>query len=204
MNIDVNELSQNQAYFTLTQTILPRPVAWVLSEHENGQLNLAPFSYFTPVCSNPPLVMFSVGRKPDGTLKDTCRNILERKHFVIHLAQRELAEEVTRSARSLAAGESELELCGLGTVPFEGWSLPRLVDSRVAFGCELFKVEEIGDGPQYLVFGRIRRIWLDDDVASIDKKGRLHVDASGIDPLGRLGRSEYTALGEILDIPRDV
>lgn len=203
MNINVSELSKNQMYFALTQTVLPRPVAWVLSEHDNGKLNLAPFSYFTPVCSEPPLVMFSVGRKPDGSPKDTWHNIVERKDFVIHLAQRELAAEVTRSARTLPAGESEVEMCELDTVAFEGSRLPRLAAARLAFSCELFKTEEIGEGPQHLVFGRIRQIWLDDEVASVDDKGRLKVDARQIDPVGRLGGSEYVTFGDILDIPRD-
>ena len=203
MNINVSELSQNQAYFTLTQTVLPRPVAWVLSEHANGELNLAPFSYFTPVCSNPPLLMFSVGHKPDGSLKDSYRNIVERKDFVVHLAQRELAAEVTRSARVLPEGESELELCGLDTVPFEGSRLPRLTDARVAFSCELFKTQEIGNEPQYLVFGLIKQIWLDDSVVGEDAKGRRKIYADRIDQIGRLGGNEYVTFGEILDIPRE-
>jgi len=203
MNIDVSELSQAQAYFTLTQTVLPRPVAWVLSEHENGELNLAPFSYFTPVTSNPPMLMLSIGKQPDGGFKDTLRNISERKQFVVHLAQREWAEQVTRSARALPAGESELSLCGLETVPFEGSPLPRLDGARVAFSCELHRVDEIGNGPQYLVFGQIRRIWLDDSVVGEDAKGRRKIDARQIDPLGRLGGNEYVTFGDILDIPRD-
>lgn len=204
MNIDVSELSQSQAYFTLTQTVLPRPVAWVLSEHENGEYNLAPFSYFTPVTSNPPMLMFSVGRKPDGDLKDTHRNIAERKAFVVHLAQREWAEQVTRSARMLPAGESELALCELETVPFEGSRLPRLAGSRVAFSCELHRIDEVGDGPQYLVFGLIKKIWLDDCVVGEDEKGRQKIDAQQIDPLGRLGGNEYVTFGDILNIPREI
>jgi len=203
MNINVSDLSKSQAYFALTQTVLPRPVAWVLSEHENGKLNLAPFSYFTPVCSDPPLVMFSVGKKPDGSPKDTWRNIVERKEFVIHLAQRELAVEVTRTARTLPAGESELELCDLETVAFEGSRLPRLAAARVAFACELYQTQEIGEGPQQLIFGQIKQIWLDDEAAVMDAQGRLKVDARQIDPVGRLGGSEYVSFGDILDIPRD-
>ncbi|WP_255611472.1 flavin reductase family protein [Marinobacterium arenosum] len=187
----------------MIQTIVPRPVAWVLSEHGNGEYNLAPFSYFAPVCSDPPMVMISLGHKPDGSLKDTYRNILERQHFVIHLAHRELAEAVTRSARVLPEGESELALIGMETVPFEGSPLPRLAAARVALSCRLHEVKEVGNGPQYLVFGLVERIWLDDAVVGQDAKGRTKVHADRIDPIGRLGGNEYVTFGEIVDIPRD-
>ena len=74
MYLNLSDLSASQVYHTLTQTLIPRPVAWVLSDSGNDGLNLAPFSYFNAVCSDPPLVMISVGKKPDGNQKDTCSN----------------------------------------------------------------------------------------------------------------------------------
>ncbi len=202
MIIDLTKLSQNQVYHTMTQTVVPRPIAWVLSEHENGKLNLAPFSYFNAVCSQPPVVMLSIGRKPDGSDKDTFRNIVERKKFVIHLAHPELAPQVTLSAKVLPEGESELDLLAMDTVPFEGFELPRLKDARIAFACELYKLDTIGDNNQNLVYGRLERIWLDDSVVGEDAKGRTKILAEQLDPLGRLGGNEYITSGEVLDIPR--
>lgn len=204
MNIDLTELSQNQVYHTMTQTVVPRPIAWVLSEHENGKLNLAPFSYFNAVCSAPPVVMLSMGRKPDGNDKDTFRNIVARKKFVIHLAYPELAPQMTKSAKVLPEGESELDLVEMDTVPFEGFDLPRLKDARIAFACELYKLDTIGDNGQNLVFGKLERIWLDDEVVTTDAKGRTKVLADRLAPLGRLGGNEYVTSGEILDIPREL
>ena len=71
MLINLKELSTPQVYFTMTQTVLPRPVAWILSENENESYNLAPFSYFNAVCSDPPLIMVSIGLQDDGRDKDT-------------------------------------------------------------------------------------------------------------------------------------
>ena len=85
MILDLSELKPAQVYFQMIQTLIPRPIAWVLSEIEAGKYNLAPFSYFNAISSNPPIVMFSVGKKPDGSDKDTHRNIAERKHFTIHI-----------------------------------------------------------------------------------------------------------------------
>ena len=87
MYLDLSQLSASQVYFTMTQTLIPRPIAWVLSDNGNDSLNLAPFSYFNAVSSDPPLIMLSVGFKPDGTHKDTAINIEQRKDFIVHLIQ---------------------------------------------------------------------------------------------------------------------
>src|SRR5690606_11369943 len=82
--------------------------AWVLSESDNGSFNLAPFSYFNAIASEPALVIFSVGHKRDGSKKDTWHNIEQRERFVIHLGVKSLAEQLNETARALPAGESEL------------------------------------------------------------------------------------------------
>jgi len=204
MDIDFSQLSANQAYFTMTQAILPRPVAWVLSEHGNGEYNLAPFSYFSAVCSDPPMIMISIGHKPDGSLKDTYRNIVERNNFVVHLAHSDQAEAVTLTARTLAEGESEVALAGLDLVPFTNSVLPRVEGARIALDCELHEVKEIGNKPQFLVFGRVKNLFVDDVAVTTDAKGRMKIAADKVDPLGRLGGSEYVTFGDILHIPREV
>ena len=79
MLIDFEGMDPKDAYHILTQTVIPRPVAWVLSENPDGDFNLAPFSFFTPITSNPPLLMISVGKKPtEGVFKDTRVNIEAR------------------------------------------------------------------------------------------------------------------------------
>lgn len=202
MDIDFSQLSANQAYFTMTQSILPRPVAWVLSEHANGEYNLAPFSYFSAVCSDPPIIMLSIGHKPDGSLKDTYRNIIERNHFVVHLAHSGQAEAVTRTARPLPEGESEVLLAGLELESFTNSSLLRVKGARIAMDCELYEVKEIGNKPQFLVFGLVKHLYVDDSAVTTDAKGRMKIAADKVDPLGRLGGSEYVTFGDILNIPR--
>lgn len=202
MYIDLEGLSPNRIYLTMTQTVIPRPVAWVLSDSGNGGYNLAPYSYFNAVSSDPPLVFISIGKKPDGSYKDTRVNIEERSHFVIHIAHRGLAESMTETSRTLPHGESELERIGLSVTEFEGFPLPRLNDCRVALACELYEIQEIGATPQSLVFGKVRSIYVEDEAVNTDDKGRLKVYADRVDPIGRLGASEYVTFGEILSIPR--
>ena len=202
MNIDLDTLTPAQVYGHMTQTLIPRPIAWVLSENAGGGFNLAPFSYFNAVCSSPPLIMISVGKKPDGSFKDTRVNIEQRGHFVVHIPRRDQAQAVSESSASLPAGDSEVSRLGLQTTGFPGFSLPRLAECAVAYACERWEIHEIGAVPQSLILGRVRRIYLDDGLAAIDDKGRLRVDAAKLDPLGRLGPDQFLVGGEILRIKR--
>lgn len=204
MLIDLAQLSPNRIYFTMIQTLIPRPVAWVLSangEGDNGHggYNLAPFSYFNGVCSQPPLVMLSIGKKPDGEIKDTRRNILERHKFVVHIAHADLAEQVTQSSAVLPHGDSELTRGGLATEAFGDFALPRLRDCRVAYACTLYEHHELG--PQAVIYGRVEQIYIDDAIAT-ERDGRLHVDARALDPIARLGGDDYGLLGDIRTVPR--
>lgn len=202
MDIDFAGLTGADIYHCMTQTLIPRPVAWVLSENAAGDYNLAPFSYFTAVSGSPPLIMISVGPKPDGTFKDTRMNIEARGHFVINLAHRELAGAMNETARSLPYGESELDAGGLGLAPFEGFFLPRLSRSRVAMACRLYELKEIGPHRQALIFGEVERLHVDDNAIERTTDGRLKISAAVLDPVARLGADEYGTLGEVLTIPR--
>ncbi|GAB4351118.1 MAG: flavin reductase family protein [Gammaproteobacteria bacterium] len=202
MYIDLQTLPPAQVYFNMIQTLIPRPIAWVLSENEGGDYNLAPFSYFNAVCSDPPLVMISVGKQPDGSLKDTRVNIEARRDFVIHIVHREQLEAMNASSATLPPGVSEVSELGLATSPMEGSRLPRLTDCRVAYACRLHEILEIGNGPQSLILGRVNGIHIDDAIVSVNEKGRLKVDAAALDPLGRLGASEYVTFGEVIRLAR--
>ena len=202
MDIDLDQLSANQVYFTFIQTLIPRPIAWVLSDNGTGEYNLAPFSYFNAICSDPPLMMLSIGKKPDGSHKDTRVNIEQRRDYVIHIAHADLVEPLNESSATLPAGVSELSHLGLETVPFEGFSLPRLKACRIAYGCECYEIQEIGGVPQSLILGRVKRLHIADEVITQDAKGRIKVHADRVDPLTRLGASEYATLGKVFSVKR--
>lgn len=202
MNLDLANLSPSEVYFSMIQTLVPRPIAWVLSENIGGRYNLAPFSYFNAVCSSPPLMMISVGKKPDGSHKDTRANIEARRHFVIHIPSRDQLEAVNQSSATLPAEVSEVDELALETVEFEGFSLPRLKQARVAFGCECYQIHEIGDTPQSMILGRVTHLYIDDAVIEVDNKGRFKLDIGKLDPIARLGASEYMACGEVLKVKR--
>lgn len=200
MIADLEKLSPNQRYHTITQCLIPRPIAWILTGNEDSSHNLAPFSYFAGVSSDPPLLMVSIGKKPDGIIKDTRKNILERKDFVVHIPHREQALSVTESARTRDYGESEVEAQQLALTDFADFSLPRLAECRIAFACQLYKLEDITPS-QALIFGKIKSVYIDDNMAR-EVDGKLIVDAEAIDPLSRLGGNDYAVMGGISNVPR--
>ena len=186
----------------MTQTLVPRPVAWVLSDNGDGGYNLAPFSYFNAVCSEPPLVMLSVGEKPDGAVKDTAVNIAARGRFVVHIAGMDMLHVLNASSMTLPHGESELDHVELELADMADGELPRIAGCPVAYCCRRHHIQEIGDGGQRLIFGRVGAVYLRDDVAGADGKGRLKVSAARMDPVARLGAGEYAALGRVIALRR--
>ncbi|MFD2167110.1 flavin reductase family protein [Thalassotalea euphylliae] len=200
MIIDFDAFSASQRYHLMTQTIIPRPIAWALtsSTAKTGETtyNLAPFSYFTAVSSDPAVMMISVGKKPNGDFKDTLVNVKANKKMVIHIASENQADIVTQTAASLAHGESEIADVAssqLSTVEFDGFDLPRVEQCDIAYGCELYEIKELGDVPQSLIFVEIKKLYVNPDVATTSED-RIKVHADRVNPLARLGASEYSGI----------
>ncbi|MFD2177476.1 flavin reductase family protein [Veronia pacifica] len=202
MELNFSDFSSHQIYHLMTQTIIPRPIAWVLTDSGEKNYNLAPFSYFSAVSSAPPLMMFSAGKKPSGEIKDTVKNVVNTKQCVIHIASQEDADLVTATAATLEHGDSEVLANEVELVEFTGFDLPRIKHCSIAYGCELFEVKEIGDTPQSLVFVQVKTLHINDEVVSLDAKQRLKVFADKVSPLARLGGGEYAGITEPFAIVR--
>ena len=200
MHVDLSELSPNQRYGLLTQVVIPRPIAWILSENDDASFNLAPFSYFNVLTSDPPMVVVSIGLKSPGVPKDSRVNIEKRKDFVVHIAHREQLSLMNQSAEGFAANESEVSALGIELLDMPGSRLPRLSGSRLAFSCEFVESKAIND--LLLIFAEVKHVFADDSVVGEDAKGRLKIHADKVDPIGRLGGGEYVGFGEILKAPR--
>lgn len=202
MILDFSTLAAGQRYFQMIQTLMPRPIAWVLTEHENGSYNLAPFSFFTAVCSEPPILMLSLGLKPTGEFKDTRINIERSQRCVIHIPDRSMLALMNASSASLAEDVSEVEQLGLPLSPFEGFDMPRLADAKVAYGCKLHEIKELGAGPQSLLFVEVEQMFIADDIVEVSDAGRIKVDALKLDPIARLGANEYAFLTDVTHLKR--
>lgn len=201
MIFDAGLLGPDNFYKVMLQAIIPRPIAWVLSKNSNGTFNVAPFSFFNGVASEPPLLMIAVGMKDEQTRKDTWVNAAERPEFVVHIPPAEMAEAMVATSKSLPHDESEIDFAKLETVPVEGESLPRLKGPRVAMFCRTHQIIEVGTERIGLILGEIKKIWADDEIVRIEGTRTL-LDPKKIDPVARLGGLGYSLLGDIKNVAR--
>ncbi len=180
MLIDPEMLDVTAVYKLMSNTIFPRPIAWISTEGEGG-LNLAPFSYFIPVSSNPPCVMVSIGPNEEGGLKDTAKNILLHGKATISLGDDTKAGLIEATAEALAYGESEAEKFGIAMAKtYEGYP-PRVADAKAALLCSLHQEVALNGSEQNIFFLKIDAFYYDDDVIDERHNVRLH-------NIGRVGR----------------
>ena len=198
ISIDPKQNSERDNYKLLIGTIIPRPIAFVTTQSENGIVNGAPFSYFNIVSSNPPMVSLAIQR-PDGRVKDTARNIYDNHQFVVHIVDDENVAKINVTAASLPASESEIELANLTLVPSENVSVPGIIEAKVRMECRLIQsIPFGGDGPgSDLFIGEIVCFHVDN---AIYEDGRI--DPRGLNAVSRLAGSSYAKIGDIFSMER--
>jgi len=200
MILDFASLPARDAYQWMTNTILPRPIAWVSTISPDGVTNLAPFSFFQGITANPPTLMFVPVNNREGGKKDTVRNIELVPEFVVNLVPHALAEAMNASAALLPYGESEFGKFGIASAPSSRVRPPRVAAAPVAFECSLRQIVNIGSGPlsANVVFGSILAAHIRDDVIGADG----FPDAGKLDLVGRLGREDYCTTRDTFSLRR--
>jgi flavin reductase (DIM6/NTAB) family NADH-FMN oxidoreductase RutF len=195
--IDVapDRLSAAESYKLLVGIVVPRPIAWVTTRHEDDRINLAPFSCYTFVSSDPPMVAVSVGRR-GGMPKDTARNAQRTGEFVVNVVDEALAEPMHLSSAEHAADASEAEIHGVALAPSITVSTPRVAAAPVALECRLDQVIPFGRLKTDLLIGEVMLFRIAD---ALYRDGKI--DSIGMRPLARLGGPNYARLGEILTMP---
>ncbi|HWM01790.1 MAG TPA: flavin reductase family protein [Actinophytocola sp.] len=190
-----DEMGAGPFYKLLTSVVVPRPIAWVSTRSADGVNNLAPHSFFTVACVDPPVLQFtSVGKK------DSLRNVSETREFVVCLANEPMFERINATATDFPAEISEFSEVGLTEEPSATVSPPRVAESPVALECVLHAAIELGNSTA--VMGRVTHAAIDEDTFVTDERGNSLPDIHKLAPLARLGRNEWARLGEVLDITR--
>jgi flavin reductase (DIM6/NTAB) family NADH-FMN oxidoreductase RutF len=190
VHFDPAEMGIPAFYRVLNSVVVPRPIAWVCSRSADGVLNLAPHSFYTVACVDPPVVQFtSVGRK------DSLRNVEATGEFTVSLTPESLYEQVNATGTDFPAGMSEAEQAGVRLEPSEKVGVPRVALSPVAVECRLHSTVRLGDST--VVFGRVVHIsaW-----QSVVRDGRPRIEE--LKPLARLGGNEWSTIGEVTEIAR--
>jgi flavin reductase (DIM6/NTAB) family NADH-FMN oxidoreductase RutF len=206
MDIDPENLEIRDRYKLLIGNIVPRPIAFVSTVSPAGAPNLAPYSFFNGVGSNPMTLLFCPVTLPDGSDKDTLRNVLPREEggvgeFVVNVATEAYALEVAAASEALPYGESEFDLTGLTPVPSTKVRPPRVAESPTAFECETVQVVRTAPGrgaSGNVVIGRVVWVHIDDEI--ID--GRFHTDPDRLRAIGRMGGLEYCRTRDRFEMPR--
>jgi flavin reductase (DIM6/NTAB) family NADH-FMN oxidoreductase RutF len=188
--INPEELPARDVYRWLISAITPRPIAWVSTVSPEGATNLAPFSFFNGVTSNPPSLLFCPVNDRNGAPKDTLRNVEATGEFVVNVCSFAQAEPMNASGGAFPYGESEFERCGIASAPSLTVKPPRVAAAPVAFECGLHQIVRIGSGPLggNIVIGLIRRIHVADAVLGADG----FCDPAKLDTIGRMGGDLYT------------
>ncbi|MFT9846196.1 flavin reductase family protein [Aneurinibacillus sp. REN35] len=189
-------LSAKDKYRMLTSCIVPRPIAWVTTMSACGVGNAAPFSYFTGVSIEPPLVLFAIERR-DGKKKDTLLNIEDTKEFVINLVTAHNVVAMNETSKDYQPDEDELKLAGLDTVPSVCVKPPRIQQSPVHMECRLHDILEIGSSPHALVIGEVVAIHAADHLIKEDR-----IQMERLEAVGRMGGKWYVQAGDLFELPR--
>ena len=193
------DLTYEAAYKLLIGCVVPRPIAWVSTLSAQGRGNLAPFSSFSFVSSKPPTLLFSIGRrKRDGAAKDTARNIMRDKEFVVNVADLSLIEALHRSSFEFGDEESEIEALGLATLASRMVRPPRLALAPIALECVLYDARIVGEDQTQLVIGEVKHFHVRDDLCRDGK-----IDSFALNPIARLGGPHYATLGERITFGAD-
>lgn len=191
-----DQLPPKGCYHLLTAIVVPRPIAWVSTVSTDGIDNLAPHSFFSVSCAEPPIIQFtSVG------MKDSLRNVLATGEFVVCFAPESLYEAINETATDYPPEISEFDMVGVTREPSLRVRPPRVLESPAAIECTLNRTIELGDST--VVMGDVVHIAIDEDVLDLSRPDRPHPRIEALRPLSRLGKDEWGLLGEIRSIARN-
>lgn len=201
--IDPATRTERENYKLLIGSIVPRPIALVTSLSKDGVLNAAPFSYFSVVASQPPMLSISVQRK-QGVMKDTARNARDNGSFVVHIVDESNVHAANQAAANLPPNASEVEFAGFTPVASEVITVPGLKEAKIRMECVLEHSIKLGgsDGKEPacdLLIGRVVRFHLTDDVYD-EEKGYILADK--LQPVSRMAGNDYASLGKQFSLER--
>ncbi len=199
MELDASQLAPRDAYALMTGLIVPRPIAWVSTLGDNGHVNLAPFSYFNAVASDPPILTIAIATRRDGTDKDTLRLMKETGVFCVHLVEEHDLGRMNDTSAELPPDVSEATHYGVATTPCAAIAGVRIAGCRVAWECKVLDVHVYGrHGQVSLVVGEVVHVYIDDSL--LDDIGRP--DPARVQAVSRMGGVNYATLGKRVGLPR--
>ena len=200
ITIDPQSTAPSDLYKLLIGAIVPRPIAFVSSISAEGVLNLAPFSFFTAISANPPVIAFSpMVRGSDGLRKDTLRNIEATREFVVNVVSEDFIQQMNVCSAEFPPDVDEFAASGLTSVPSAKVKPPRVLESRVNMECRLLQIVTVSEKPLggSLVIGEVVLFHVAGAVIHDFK-----IDPDLLRPIGRMGGPTYTRVTDRFDLQR--
>jgi len=196
MLINFENMTPSERYHFMANSVIPRPIAWILTEGE--VLNIAPFSYFTPLSSQPATLMVSIGHRPDGTPKDTLRNLRESKKCVVSIIDEDHFESMHFSSKALDASQSELDLFNIPVEECIKGFPPMPEGIKVAFFCEYLQEVDLKGSKTIPIILEIKHLYLNNEIINDEEQITLEFES-----IARVGRGYATLNKDIItpDIP---
>ena len=195
-DFDFAALSPRDRYKILIGTVVPRPIAWVTTVDKEGRVNAGPYSFFNCLSADPAIVALGVEYRPDGSSKDTARNIRDTGVFTVNIVSDALAEAMMVTAVPFARGVDELAAAGLETAPGTAIDCPRIARAPAALECRLHSFLDIRDSRD-IILGEVVHAHIRADAVN----DRLHIDPAIIDAVGRMGGTGYAGTRDFFDLP---
>ena len=201
MEIDPHALPPRDRHLLLTALVVPRPIGWISSLAADGSVNLAPYSFFNLVSSQPPTLIVSVGQR-DGRDKDTLANARATGELVVNVVSDDLTEAMNRSAVESGPEHDEFAFAGVTQAPSVAVRPPRVAQARAHLEARVVDIVPLSDDDgvarNHVVFARIVHVHVEDALFTPPHR----VDAVALRPVGRLAGTGYGRQGEVFSLPR--
>lgn len=201
MEIDPQTLAPRDRHLLLTALVVPRPIGWISSLAADGAANLAPYSFFNLVSSQPPTLIVSVGQR-DGRDKDTLANARASGELVVNVVSADLTEAMNLSAVESGPEHDEFAFAGVTRAPSAAVRAPRVAEARAHLEARVVDIvplpDDDGVARNHLVIARIVHVHVDDALFTPPHR----VDVAALAPVARLAGTAYGRLGELFSLPR--
>lgn len=200
MIVSPQEQDYRDIYKLMVGVIVPRPIAFVSTVSPDGIRNLAPFSFFTAISANPPVICFCpMIRGEDASRKDTLRNIEAVREFVVNVVSEEFAAQMNVCSTEFPPDVDEFEVSGLTPIPSDLVKPPRVKESHIHMECRLLQIVDVSAKPLggSIVLGEVLRFHIDDALFE-----NFTIDPDKLHPIGRMGGPTYTRTTDRFDMVR--
>ncbi|MBL7941329.1 MAG: flavin reductase, partial [Flavobacteriales bacterium] len=184
--------------------VAPRPIALTSTINANGEVNLAPFSFFNVFSANPPVAVFSPARRGrDASVKHTYLNVKSVPECVINIVSFDMLQQMNITSTEYASGVNEFVKSGFTQAPSIHVKPPRVAESPAQLECRVNDVIELGTGGAAgnLVICEVLAIHVRDEV--MDEQGRI--SPAKMDHVARMGGHWYSrANAGLFELPQPV